>query len=79
MLSPVQIVAHLNDRFHLLTGGERTAIPRQQTLEAAMEWSYQLLSPAEQNIFQRLAVFAGGWTLEAAAQVCFRATLQHGR
>ena len=78
ILSPVQILENLKDRFHLLTGGERTAKLRQQTLEAAMEWSYNLLSPVEQNIFQRLAVFAAGWTLEAAEQVCLNSNIAEG-
>jgi predicted ATPase/DNA-binding SARP family transcriptional activator len=61
-----EIAARLNDRFQLLTGGSRTALPRQQTLRATIEWSYNLLSAAEQVLLQRLSVFAGGWTLEAA-------------
>ncbi|GAC1433999.1 MAG: BTAD domain-containing putative transcriptional regulator [Chloroflexota bacterium] len=68
---PVEgIAARLDDRFRLLTGGMRTALPRQQTLHATIDWSYALLSPAERRLMQRLAVFAGGWTLEAAAEVC---------
>jgi tetratricopeptide (TPR) repeat protein len=54
----------------LLVGGSRTAPPRQQTLRATLEWSYGLLDDAEQRLFERLAVFAGGWTLEAAEDVC---------
>src|SRR5213079_3004067 len=65
-----QIVARLDDRFRLLTGGSRTALPRQQTLRGLIDWSYDLLSPSEQALFRRLSVFAGGWTLEAAEQVC---------
>jgi non-specific serine/threonine protein kinase len=65
-----QIAARLTDSFRLLTGGSRTALPRQQTLQAAIDWSYDLLSEAEQQLFNRLAVFAGGWTLEAAEAVC---------
>src|SRR5262249_22660009 len=60
----------LDDRFHLLTGGSRTAVPRQQTLRAAIDWSYSLLSEAERVLLRQLSVFAGGWTLEAAEQVC---------
>jgi predicted ATPase/DNA-binding SARP family transcriptional activator len=56
-------------RFELLTDGHRTVLPRQQTLRATMEWSYALLSYAEQRLLQRLAVFVGGWTLEAAEAV----------
>ena len=69
-LSVDQIAARLNDRFRLLTGGARTALPRQQTLHALIEWSYNLLSEHEQILFGRLAVFVGGWSLEAAEQVC---------
>jgi non-specific serine/threonine protein kinase len=69
-LSVEQVAARLERRFRLLTGGSRTALPRQRTLRAAVEWSYSLLSPAEQRLFARLAVFAGGWTLEAAEAVC---------
>ena len=70
VLTPEQIAARLDDRFHLLTGGSRTALPRQQTLRAAIDWSYSLLSEEEKTIFRRLAVFLGGWTLEAAESVC---------
>jgi non-specific serine/threonine protein kinase len=65
-----QIAARLDDRFRLLTGGSRTALPRQQTLRGAMDWSYDLLSEAERVLMRRLSVFAGGWTLEAAEAVC---------
>jgi predicted ATPase/Tfp pilus assembly protein PilF len=64
-----QIAARLDDRFRLLTGGSRTALPRHQTLRAAMEWSYDLLSPEERGVLRRIAVFAGGLTLEAAESV----------
>src|SRR5262245_40657919 len=56
--------------FCLLTGGSRTALPRQQRLRALIDWSYDLLSPSEQALLRRLSVFAGGWTLEAAEAVC---------
>ena len=69
VLSPAQIAARLDDRFALLTGGARTALPRQQTLRALVDWSYDLLEPAERVLFRRLAVFAGSWTLEAAEEV----------
>ena len=69
-MSVEQIASRLDDRFRLLTGGSRTALPRHQTLRAAMDWSYGLLSEAEQVLLQRLAVFVGGWTLEAAEAVC---------
>jgi predicted ATPase len=70
VLSPEQIEARLQDRFRLLTGGTRTAIARQRTLEATMDWSYQLLSDVERRLLSRLSVFPAGWTLEAAEHVC---------
>jgi predicted ATPase/class 3 adenylate cyclase/DNA-binding CsgD family transcriptional regulator len=70
VLSVEQISKRLDDRFRLLTGGGRTALERHQTLRAAIDWSYNLLSPAEQILFNRLSVFVGGWTLEAAEAVC---------
>jgi tetratricopeptide (TPR) repeat protein len=70
LLPPHALVARLNDRFALLTGGARDQPSRQQTLRATIDWSYNLLSPVEQRLFRRLAVFVGGWTLEAAAAVC---------
>ncbi len=60
----------LDDRFRLLTGGSRTALPRQQTLRALIDWSYDLLSEPERLLLRRLSVFAGGWTLEALESVC---------
>jgi predicted ATPase/class 3 adenylate cyclase len=69
-LTPEQIASRLDDRFRLLTGGSRTALPRQQTLRAMIDWSYSLLSEDEKTLFRRLAVFVGGWTLEAAESVC---------
>ena len=70
VLSPEQIAARLDDRFRLLTGGSRTALPRQQTLRAAIDWSYSLLTEQEKALFRKLAVFVSGWTLEAAEMVC---------
>ena len=70
MLTPDQIKERLNDRFRLLTGGSRTSVGRQRTLEATVDWSYDLLSRTERRLLCRLSVFAGGWTLEAAEQVC---------
>ncbi|MFT3896018.1 MAG: adenylate/guanylate cyclase domain-containing protein [Anaerolineales bacterium] len=70
VLTPEQIASRLDDRFRLLTGGSRTALPRQQTLRAMIDWSYSLLSDDEKTLFRRLAVFVGGWTLEAAESVC---------
>lgn len=69
-LSLHDIDAHLDRRFRLLTGGSRTALPRQQTLEALIDWSFELLSPAEQAVLARLSVFAGGFDLEGAEAVC---------
>jgi non-specific serine/threonine protein kinase len=69
LLSPEQIAARLDDRFHFLTGGRRTALPHQQTLRAAMDWSYELLGAAERSFFQQLSVFAGGCTIEAIEAV----------
>jgi hypothetical protein len=70
VLSAEEIADRLGDRFRLLTGGSRSALPRQQTLEAAVDWSYQLLSTQERRLFERLAVFVGGFTLEAIEAVC---------
>jgi predicted ATPase/DNA-binding CsgD family transcriptional regulator len=69
VLSLAQIDQRLNDRFRLLTEGYRTELPRQQTLRAAVDWSFDLLSEKEQTLFRRLAVFAGGWTIESAEAV----------
>ncbi|HEU0248678.1 MAG TPA: adenylate/guanylate cyclase domain-containing protein [Gaiellaceae bacterium] len=68
-LSPAQILARLSSRLDLLKGG-RDADPRQQTLRATIEWSHELLTDGEQQLFRNLAVFAGGCTLEAAGEVC---------
>jgi predicted ATPase/class 3 adenylate cyclase len=68
-LSVEQIAARLTDRFRLLTSGDRTALPRQQTLRALIDWSYDLLVDDERVLFHRLSVFAGGFTLEAAEAV----------
>jgi non-specific serine/threonine protein kinase len=70
VLSAEQIAARLDNLFRLLTTGSRTALPRQQTLRATVDWSYELLSAPEQRLFDRLSVFAGGWTLEAAESIC---------
>lgn len=64
------INSRLDQRFRLLTGGSRTALPRQQTLRALIDWSYDLLSPAEQTLLARLSLFSGGWTWEAAETIC---------
>jgi predicted ATPase/tRNA A-37 threonylcarbamoyl transferase component Bud32 len=70
VLSVEQIVSKLGDRFCLLTGGARTLLPRQQTLRAAIDWSYDLLTEQERVLLRRLSVFANGWTLSAAEGVC---------
>ena len=69
-LSPQEICARLEDRFRLLVAGNRAATPRHQTLRAAIDWSYGLLSGAERSLLHRLSVFTGGWRLEAAESVC---------
>ncbi len=70
VMTPEQISSRLDNRFQLLSGGSRTALPRQQTLRALIDWSYDLLLPAEQALLRRLSVFAGAWSLEAAETVC---------
>jgi predicted ATPase/class 3 adenylate cyclase len=67
--SPAEILAGLHDRFRLLTGGSRTAVRRQQTLRASVDWSHALLTEPEQTLFRRLAAFAGGFDLDAAEAV----------
>src|SRR5262249_48855727 len=73
-----QIAARLDDCFLLLTGGSRTALPRQRTLLATVDWSYDLLSEPERLLLRRLSVFAGGWTCEAAESVCGGSDLSAG-
>ena len=68
-LSVEKVAERLSDRFRLLTGGDRTTLPRQQTLRACIDWSHDLLDERERALLRRLAVFAGGWTLEAAEAV----------
>ena len=68
-LSVEQIAVRLDQRFRLLTGGSRAGLPRHQTLAATVDWSYNLLSLPERILFDRLAVFAGGFTLDAAEAV----------
>ena len=70
VLSPQALLVRLDDRLSLLTTGPKDYPVRQQTLRAALDWSYELLAPAEQTLFRRLGVFAGGCTLETAAAVC---------
>jgi predicted ATPase/class 3 adenylate cyclase len=69
VFSPEQIASRLGDRFKLLTGGSRTALPRQQTLRALIDWSYDLLNESERTLLRRLSVFAGGWTYDAAEAI----------
>jgi predicted ATPase/class 3 adenylate cyclase len=70
VLSPQQLAERLNERFRILTSGNRTLLPRQQTMRALIDWSYDLLDERERKLFRRLAVFVGGWTLEAAIEIC---------
>lgn len=70
MLTPRQIADRLDDRFRLLTNGSRTVLPRQQTLRAVVDWSWDLLDAAERAVLRRLSVFAGGCSLAAAEEVC---------
>ena len=69
------VAAHLDNRFHLLTGGRRTALLRHQTLRATLDWSYELLSDAERVVLRRLSIFAGSFTLEAAGAIAASAEL----
>lgn len=69
-LSVQTIAERLSDRFRLLVTGDRTVLPRQRTLRALIDWSFELLDEAERRLFRRLAVFAGGFSLEAAEAVC---------
>ncbi len=69
VLSVPEIEQRLDDRFRLLTGGRRTAVPRQQTLQALIDWSWDLLEDGDRRLLRRVSVFAGGWTLDAAAAV----------
>ncbi|MCX4991338.1 MULTISPECIES: BTAD domain-containing putative transcriptional regulator [unclassified Streptomyces] len=75
MLTPRQIADRLDDRFRLLTSGSRTVLPRQQTLRAVVDWSWDLLDEAERDVLRRLSVFAGGCDLAAAEAVCGPAAL----
>jgi predicted ATPase/class 3 adenylate cyclase/Tfp pilus assembly protein PilF len=70
VLQVSQIAARLDHVFRLLTGSGRTTVARHQTLLATIDWSYQLLSPSEQKLFERLSIFVGGWTLDAAENIC---------
>ncbi|MER6425590.1 BTAD domain-containing putative transcriptional regulator [Streptomyces sp. NPDC001137] len=76
MLTPRQIADRLDDRFRLLTSGSRTVLPRQQTLRAVVDWSWELLDEEEREVLRRLSVFAGGCDLAAAEAVCGPAALE---
>jgi predicted ATPase len=69
MLGPEPVRSRLNERFGLLTGGRRTALPRHQTLRATLDWSYELLPETERCLLRRLGIFTGGFTLEGANAV----------
>ncbi|MEO3748428.1 BTAD domain-containing putative transcriptional regulator [Plantactinospora sp. B5E13] len=75
-MSVDQLASRLDDRFRLLTGGSRTALPRHRTLRAMVDWSWELLTDAERTVLRRLSVFAGGASLEAAERVCADDTIQ---
>jgi non-specific serine/threonine protein kinase len=77
-LAVEEIAERLDDRFHFLTAGSRTALPRHQTLRATFDWSYDRLDEAEKALLCRLSVFSGGWTLEAAEQICAGDSYQPG-
>ncbi len=76
VLTVDQITEKINDRFDILTSGSRAALPHHQTLRALIDWSYDLLSEDEKQLFRRLSVFSGGWTIEAAEEVCSDETLK---
>jgi predicted ATPase/class 3 adenylate cyclase/DNA-binding CsgD family transcriptional regulator len=79
VLSPAQIAEGLIDRFQLLTGGARTTLPRQRTLEASVDWSYRMLSEEERTLLTGLSIFAGSFDLDAAENVCAGDTLDQYR
>jgi predicted ATPase/class 3 adenylate cyclase len=70
VLSPQQLAQKLDERFRVLTGGDRSALPRQQTMRALIDWSYDLLAEDERGLFRKLSIFAGGFTLESATAIC---------
>jgi predicted ATPase len=79
VLGVEQILERLDDAVGLLVGGSRTAPSRQQTMRATLDWSHGLLAPSAQIVFRRLAVFVGGWSLEAAEEVCSGGQLRRGK
>jgi predicted ATPase/class 3 adenylate cyclase len=70
LLAPQRIAQMLDERFRVLTGGDRSALPRHQTMRALIDWSYDLLSEQERALFRKLSIFAGGFTLESAVATC---------
>jgi predicted ATPase/class 3 adenylate cyclase len=76
LMSVAHLAERLKERFRILTGGDRTALPRQQTMRALVDWSYNLLNDRERTILNRTAVFAGGWTLDAASEICSDAAIE---
>jgi predicted ATPase/class 3 adenylate cyclase/Tfp pilus assembly protein PilF len=76
-MSLEEVNQRLDQRFRLLTGGSRTALPRQQTLRSLIDWSYDLLNDAEKALLCRVSIFAGGWTLEAAEWICVNEGVDH--
>jgi len=70
VLTVDQLAERMSERFRILTGGSRTALPRQQTMRALIDWSYDLLTNEEKTVFRRAGIFAGGWTLEAISDIC---------
>lgn len=79
IFSTAQIALRLDERFNLLTGGSRTTLPRQQTMRASIDWSWNLISESERTLLRRLTVFAGGWMMEAAELVCSAAGVESGQ
>lgn len=75
VLSPRELAQKLDERFRVLTGGDRSALPRHQTMRALIDWSYDLLSEEERTLFRKLSIFAGGCTLESATAICGGETL----
>ena len=70
VMSLEELSKRIDDRFGVLTGGSRTALPRHRTLRSLVDWSHDLLGDAEKAVLRRASVFTGGWTLEAAERVC---------
>ncbi|GAC1313524.1 MAG: hypothetical protein NVSMB21_24790 [Vulcanimicrobiaceae bacterium] len=76
VFSPDELARRLDERFRVLGGGERTALPRQRTMRALVDWSWELCTDAERTLLRRLAIFAGDFAFDAAERVCFTAPLQ---